>query len=114
MSLTRNQILAIIIAILGVLMASTAQLTDLVGPQVTKIIQSLAGVTNSALAAILAIITGQSGIIKDAQAMPGVEKILINSGANSTLAAMTVDSEQPKMQAMPGAQAALAATVKAG
>ncbi len=113
MTLTRNQILAIVIAILGVLMASTAQLTDLVGPQVTKVIQSLAGIANSILASILAVITGQSGIIRDASAMPGVEKITVNSQANSTLATLAVDPSQSKIQPTPQAAQAVQATATA-
>ncbi len=110
MTLTRNQILAIVIAILGVLMASTAQLTDLVGPGTTKTIQSLAGILNSVLASVLAVITGQSGIIKDASAMPGVEKITVNSQANATLATLAVDPQQSKIAPTPQAAQAVQAT----
>lgn len=113
MNLTRNQIIAIVIAVLGVLMASTSQLTDLIGPQATKWVQSLAGITNSVLASVLAVITGQSGIIRDAQAMPGVEKITINSQANSTLATLAVDPKQDKIEATPQAEKAVQATAAA-
>lgn len=113
MNLTRNQIIAITIALLGVLMASTAQLTDLVGPQMTKWIQSAAGITNSFLAAVLAIITGQGGIIRDASAMPGIEKITVNSEANSTLATIAVDPAQSKVTPTPQAERAVQATAAA-
>ncbi len=104
MNLTRNQVIAIVIAVLGVLMASTAQLTELFGPTTTKAIQSVAGLSNSILASILAVITGQSGIIKDASAMAGVEKITVNAQANPTLATLAVSQDQPKIE--PTAQAA--------
>lgn len=113
MNLTRNQILAIVIAFLGVLMASTAQLTDLFGPGATKTIQSTAGILNSVLASVLAVITGQSGIIKDASAMPGVEKITVNSQANSTLATLAVDPAQSKIAPIPQAKQAVQATADA-
>ncbi len=113
MTLTRNQILAIVVAILGVLMASTAQLTDLVGPSATKTIQSIAGISSSIMASVLAIITGQSGIIKDASAMPGVEKITVNSQANATLATIAVDPSQSKIQPTPQAAQAVQATATA-
>lgn len=113
MTLTRNQILAIILAVLGVLMASTAQLTDLFGPSATKSIQSVAGIANSVLASILAVITGQSGIIKDASSMQGVEKITINSEANSTLAALAVAQDQPRIEPTPQAAQAVQATAAA-
>lgn len=112
MTLTRNQIIAIIIAILGVLMASTAQLTDLFGPHVTRIIQSVASITNTGLAAVLAIITGQSGIIKDAQAMPGVEKITVNAQASPTLATLAVDPVNLKIEATPQATSAVEQTAR--
>lgn len=113
MNLTRNQVLAIVIAILGVLMASTAQLQELVGPQATKWIQSFAGLANSSLAAILAIITGQSGILKDASAMPGVEKITVNAQASPVLATLAVDPAQMKIEATPQATRAVQETAAA-
>lgn len=113
MSLTRNQILAIVIAVLGVLMASTAQLTDLVGPGATKTIQSTAGILNSVLASVLAVITGQSGIIKDAAAMPGIEKITVNAQASPALATIAVAQDQPKIEPTPQAAHAVQATATA-
>lgn len=113
MNLTRNQIIAIVIGLLGVLMASTAQLTDLVGPQMTKLLQSAAGIANAGLAVVLAVITGQSGILRDASAMPGVEKITVNSQANATLATLAVDPAQNKIEATPQAARAVQATAAA-
>lgn len=101
MSLNRNQILAITIAILSAMAASTAQLTDIFGPGVAKTIISAAGLLNSALSSILAVITSQSGIVKDTLAMPGVENIQINRQANQTLAAIAVDPLQDKIQPTP-------------
>lgn len=95
----RNQIIAVVIAVLSVTAASTAQLTDLFGPTVAKTIISAAGFGNSVLAAVLAVFTGQNGIIKDAQAMPGVEKIVVNDQANKTLANIALDPAALKVEA---------------
>lgn len=105
MSLNRNQVLAITIAILSAMAASTAQLTDIFGPGVAKTVISSAGLLNSALSAILAVITSQSGIVRDTLAMPGVENIQINRQANQTLASIAVDPLQDKIQ--PTAQDAV-------
>lgn len=113
MTLTRNQIIAITIAILGVLMVSTTQLNELLGPTATKSVQAAAGLLNSILAGVLAAITGQGGIIRDASAMPGVEKITVNSQANSTLATLAVDPSQNKIEATPQAEKAVQETAAA-
>lgn len=105
MNLNRNQILAITIAILAVLMASTAQLTDLFGAGTAKAIISAAGLLNGMLSSILAVITGQAGMVKDVQAMQGVEKITVNAQANQTLAQIAVDPANLKIEATPQAQA---------
>lgn len=114
MNLNRNQIIAITIAILGVLMASTAQLTDLFGPGVTKAIISVASLGNSILSSILAIVTGQTGMVKDVAAMQGVESIKVNAQANSTLAAIAVDPAQAKVSATSGDLQTVAQTAKDG
>lgn len=95
--MNRNQILAVISAVLSVLVVSTTNLTDLFGAGMAKTIVSAAGMVNMILTSILATLTGQAGIIKDAAAMPGVESIKVNSQANQTLAAIAVDPKQDKV-----------------
>lgn len=112
MNLNRSQILAISIAVLGVLMVSTSQLTDLFGPTVTKSIVSLASILNSVLGSILAVITSQGGQVRDVLAMPGVEKVTVNANANQTLASIAVDPLVNKISPTPAAQAAVTATAK--
>lgn len=108
--MTRNQMLAIVLVVLGVLTASSAQLTDLFGPMNTKIIVSGAGLLNSVFAGILAVLTGQGAQIRDVQAMPGVDKIVVNAQANPTLATMAIDPAQMKVQAAPGDSDAITQT----
>ncbi len=91
--LTRSQKFQIALCVLGVLVASTGQLTDLFGPAVTKYIVSAAGMGVSVLSGIGAILTGQSTQIqavvdmaKDpTSAVQGV--ITTNDEAGHTLAA---------------------------
>ena len=110
MNLNINQVLAIALVILGVFVASTAQLTDLFGPAVAKTIVSVSGLFMSILSGIVGVLTGQSSQIKAVQAMPGVEKIVVNAQANSTLAGLAVDPAQEKIETAPGAGAAVART----
>lgn len=112
MNLNFKQALAIAGAVLSVLMISTAQLTDLFGPEPTKVIVSAAALLNTMFSSILAVVTGQAGMVKDVLAMPGVEKITVNAQANQTLAQIAVDPTQPKIGATPQAKEQVAATAK--
>jgi hypothetical protein len=103
MNLNGKQVIAIIIAILGVLIGSTAQLTDLFGASTAKTVISLAGIMNSMLSSILAVITSQAAQVKDVLAMPGVDKIEINAKANKTLATIAVDPSVDKIAPTPEA-----------
>ena len=109
MQLNQNQILAIIMAILGVMIGSTAQLTDLFGPAATKEIVTIASLANSLLSSILVVITGQTGAVKTVLAMPGVEKISVNDKANQSLAAMAID---PNVNKIAPTQAAMEQVTK--
>lgn len=110
MNLTFNQIVAMILVVLGVLTASAAQLTDLFGPTAAKNIASAAGLLSSIMAGFLSIVTGQSNLVRDVQAMPGIERIVVNEKANTTLATLAVDPAQPKIESTPGAATAVAST----
>lgn len=107
MNINHKQVLSITLAVLGVLMVSTTQLTELFGAPLAKTIVTIAGVINSLLASIMAVITSQGGLVRDVQAMPGVDKITINAGANQTLAQIAVDPANEKIEASPGAGAAV-------
>lgn len=114
MKLNAKQILAITLVILGVLTASTAQLTDLFGPQNAKVIGTIAGMLTSLLSGISAVLSTQTSLVQDVQAMPGVEKIVVNSKVNEALANMAVDPLQQKIEAKPGSEAAINATATKG
>ena len=112
MNLNRNQIIAIVIAILSVLGGSAAQLTDLFGPGITKIIIAASTLGTTALSSVLAVVTSQSAQIKDVLAMPGVDKINVNAAANQTLAAIAVDPHVDKIAPTPAAEQQVSATAK--
>lgn len=105
--MTSKQWISIVLVVLGVLTASTAQLTDLFGEESAKLIISVASMANSALAGILAVLTGQSSTVKEVQAMPGVEAIVVNKWANMTLATLAHDQEQKKILVKAGDEQAV-------
>lgn len=108
MSLTNKQYLMITMAVLAFLSASTGQMTDVFGPALAKNISSGAGFLNGILGSIAAIILGQASIVKDVQAMPGVEKIEINKQANPTLAGLAVDPGNTKIEPKAGQEGSIA------
>lgn len=101
MNLNGKTILAICGAVLSVLMVSTAQLTDLFGPGITKSIISIAGLTNMILNSITVALSTQGSLVKEVAAMPGVERIQVNTQANQTLAQVATDPQQPKIGTNP-------------
>ena len=107
-----KQVLSMIVVILGVMVASTSQLNDLFGPQVTKHVVSASALLMSILSGVSGILSGQASLVQDVQSMPGVEKITVNAQANTTLASMAVDPTNQKVEASPGASAAVSATAR--
>lgn len=105
--LNAKQIMAVVIAVLGVLMISTSQLTDLFGPTLAKSIVSTAALMNSILGSVLAVITGQAADIRSVLSMPGVERVTVNAMANKTLASIAVDPNQDKIAPTAAAEAAV-------
>lgn len=112
MNLTLLQKIGIVLVILGVMTGSTTQLTTLFGPTVTNIIVAASMLFSSILGGVVTFLGGQSGQLAAVQSMPGVEKIVVNSQANTTLATMAVDPANAKIEATPQAQSAVEATAK--
>ena len=112
MNLNGKQIISIIGAVLSVLMISTVQLTDLFGSGVAKTIVSVAGMGNMILSSVMAVITNQGATVRDVLAMPGVEKITVNSQANQTLSSLAVDPNVNKISPTQAAMADVTATAK--
>lgn len=112
MNLNLKQIISIGIAVLGVLMISSTQLTDLFGPTVAKSVTAMAGLLNSILGSTLAIITSQTGTVKDVLAMPGVERVSVNANANQTLAGIAIDPTINKISPTTQDRVAVEATAR--
>lgn len=104
MNLTPIQKIAITMAVLGVMSTSGVQLTDILGSGIAKSVVSVSGLINSVLAAIVAVISGQSAIIKQVAAIQGDDgkpavRINVNSNAPTVLAQVATDPAQPNVGA---------------
>ena len=110
MNLNGKQIISIIVAVVSVLMVSTAQLTDLFGPVMAKTIVSVAGLLNLTLSSVVAAISGtltQTQQVQQVLDMRGIEHVEVNAKATPALAAMAVDQTTNKIAPTIGAQAAV-------
>lgn len=110
LNLNGKQIIQIIGVVISVAMVSSAQLTDLIGPVWAKYIVTIAGLINMVLQGLSVNLTTQTNQIKDVAAMPGIEKISVNSAASSALATLAVDPQQSKVAPTPSAEAAVQKT----
>lgn len=112
MTLTTKQWLAIVVAVLSAMATATTQMVDIFGPTIAKSIMGAASLLSTVLSSILAIISSQTGQIKEVEAMPGVDKITVNGNANTTLASLAVDPNRSKIEAAAGSEDAVEATAK--
>ncbi len=103
MNLTSKQWFQIVSGIIGGLITGAALLTTLFGQDLTiKIVAGL-GIVNIILSSVGTVLSGQGSDIKSVLAMPGVEKITVNSQANQTLATIAVDPTVDKISPTPAA-----------
>lgn len=113
MTLNLKQWLAIVVAVLSAMAAATTQMTEIFGPTLAKSLMAGAGLLNTILSSILAIVSSQTGLLKDVQAMEGVDKIVVNKDASPALATLAVDPRQDKIESKLADVAAVSATAKA-
>lgn len=111
-NLTGKQVLSIVVAILSVLMISTAQLTELLGPTIAKTIVTVAGLSNTIISSIVAALSGQASLVQDVRSMPGVERIEVNEKANQTLAKLAIDPLEDKIEVAPKAMPTVTRTAE--
>lgn len=107
-----KQIILVIGAIVSVLVVSTAQLTELLGPGLAKTIVTIAGLINMTLQSVGIALNTQMAQVHDVQAMPGVQNILVNAKASPTLAAMAADPSESKVVPTPEDAQAVALTAR--
>lgn len=111
-NLTPIQVIALTLVVLGAISGGGAQLTELVGKHATQMLVAFSGLATTVLSGWIMIITGQSALVRNVQDMPGVEKITVNARASEALAQLAVAPENAKIEAAPGADAAVAETAK--
>lgn len=116
--------LGIIVLLNGVIIGGTSQLTELVGAFATGKLVAFAALGNMFLGGVITMFSGQAtqtqnviadphsqeALIRAVLAMPGVEKVDVNSKASATLATVAVDPSVNKISPTPAAQAAVEAT----
>lgn len=116
MNLNGKQIFLIVGAVVSVLMIAGPQLTDLFGSTVAKDVTSLAGLVNLMINAVMVALTGnmsQDAQVKQVLAMPGVEKLDVNSKASPALARLAVDPNVDKISPTPASVAQVTQTAQA-
>lgn len=112
-NLTLVQWIGIMVGLNSLLMGATPQLTVLFGTVAVPYIIAVATLGNGALGVFVTVVGGIGSQAANVAALPGVDRILVNRNANSTLSALAVDHDQPKIGAIPEDKAAVAATAKA-
>lgn len=108
-----KQWIQIVGVIISVLMVSSAQLTDLLGPTTAKTIVTVAGLGNMLLQGITVALQTQTAQVQDVLAMPGVQKINVNEKASPALAQLAVDPAVDKIGPTASAETAVQKTAAA-
>ena len=110
MNFTPQQWLIAAVGMLAALGGVSSQLATLFGQAVATDITAGAAVLTVILTVPLGMMTGQSAVVKQVAAMPGVEDIKVNAAANKDLAVAAVDPKQSKVNAVPMDLAAIQKT----
>lgn len=110
MELTLTQKLTISTGVVGAATSAFGALNSIMTPTEALIGTVLLGFTSACLGVIGTVLSSQGSQIKAVAAMPGIEKITVNSQANSTLAGLAVDPAQDKVAPTQAAEAAVQKT----
>jgi hypothetical protein len=110
-NLTLVQWIGIMIGLNSLLMGATPQLTVLFGTAAVPIIVAVATLGNGALGVFVTVIGGLGSQARNVVA--GGASIAVGPNASASLAALAMDPAQNKIDAAPGAGAAVAAIAKA-
>jgi hypothetical protein len=95
--LTRNQILGCAIVVVSVLGGATTQLNDLFGPTVAKSTVAACVILTGIFGGWVAAVGGVGTMVRDVAALPGVDRVTVNTNALPAVAAAAVDAAQPKV-----------------
>jgi hypothetical protein len=110
MNLNQNQVLGIVATVLAVLVGSTAQLTDLFGPEVTKTIVSASSLLSAVLTGVLTLTSGQKSVAQNL--VSDGAKLVVNAGASKAMAQLAMDPAVDNIMPAKGDEAAVQAIAK--
>lgn len=113
MNITTKRLLAFALIVLGVMSASTAQLTDLFGPTAAKTIISGASLLSSVLATWVAANTNEANTVTNAQGVQGVQ-VQVDKTASSAVAKLAMDPAMDNVTAKPQDAAQVAKNARDG
>lgn len=114
MDLTSKQWFQIVSGVNGGLITGAALLQTLFGQDLTLKIVAVLGIIGIIINSVGTAVSGQADLVKDVRSMPGVEHIEINEKANTVLAAMAMDPNEPKIAPRESAARQVAATAAKG
>jgi hypothetical protein len=107
-----KQVVLIIMAVLGFTAGATTQLNDLLGPQVAKVVVSVATFVNGLMAAALAPFLSNTQTVRDAADLEGVQ-VRVGREATPQLAALAVDPANESISPARGQEAEVAQKAEA-
>jgi hypothetical protein len=93
-------ILNILSSVNGGLITGAALFNPLVGQDISLKVISVLGICQIIVSAINSNLSTQANTVRDVASMPGVERVTVNAQANSTLAQVATDPQQPKVGAV--------------
>lgn len=97
MNLNSYQYFLIAVAILSAVSGMTAQFTDLFGAGPAHLIVTAASAANTLITAIMTPLVGNASMVKNVAALPGVDRVQVNTQATPAIAAVAVDPAQTKV-----------------
>jgi len=98
--ITSKQWFQIVSGVISGLITGAALLQTLFGQDLTIQIVAGLGILNIILSSVGTVLSGQASLVRDVAAMPGVERISVNTNATQALAQVATDSTQPKVGAV--------------
>ena len=99
MNLNGKQVISIMMAVLGVITISSAQLVPIIGANATNLVVSLAGLSNTILAAIMSNLTSQSNQIADVKSIASDPANMQSQSAKVAL--VTATDSLPEVMGVP-------------
>jgi hypothetical protein len=113
-NITQTQWVAFVIGAASFLGGSTAQLTTLFGTAGAAYAASACALVSGISGVFLMATTGQSSVVQQVAAMPGVTRISVNENASQALAQVATDPGQQKVgPSTPDIKPALVSIAKA-